>query len=227
MEPEEAIHIEATLLPAYVSRTLSKEEQQQMEEHLKTCPICPRELQEIIAMQAILKTAVHQRPGPSPDAFSKVMSRIHQDIQHTPRERHPQTTPSLWERIEQTFRSLFEVRWAPALASFLIVGQAVLLLSVLGGPETMKNGPIRERGIPQGTPVIPIFHIQVEFVGTAQEGRLRGLVQELGGTIIDGPTPEGLYTLRFEQRDSRSPASILSTLQTQPDLIKSAKSLQP
>lgn len=91
----------------------------------------------------------------------------------------------------------------------------------------MKNGPIRERGIPQGTPVIPIFHIQVEFVGTAQEGRLRGLVQELGGTIIDGPTPEGLYTLRFEQRDSRSPASILTTLQTQPDLIKSAKSLQP
>ncbi|MCA9461751.1 MAG: zf-HC2 domain-containing protein [Nitrospira sp.] len=70
MEPEEAIHIEATLLPAYVSRTLSKEEQQQMEEHLKTCPICPRELQEIIAMQAILKTlstngpALHQMPFP-------------------------------------------------------------------------------------------------------------------------------------------------------------------
>jgi hypothetical protein len=230
MESEQPVHTEATLLAGYVSRTLTPEELQQVEQHLKACLTCQQELQEVKTMQTTLKTAIQKRPGPSPAAFAKVMSRIHQETQAAPKAIRIENETSWWEPIENTFRSLFEIRWVPALASFLIVGQAVLLLSVLGGPEGQvvpRQGPVIERGIPQGTPAIPIIKIQVEFVETAQEIQIRNLVKELGGQIVNGPTPEGMYTLGFVQKGTDSSESILSTLKTHPDLIKTAKSLQP
>jgi len=181
-------------------------------------------------MQTALKTAIQKRSGPSPAAFAKVMSRIHQETQTTPKEIRIGNETSWWESIENTFRSVFEIRWVPILASFLIVGQAVLLLSVLGGPEGRvgpRPGPVIDRGIPQGTPAIPLIKIQVEFVETAQEIQIRSLVQELGGQIVNGPTPEGLYTLGFVQKGTDSSESILSALNTHTALIKTAKSLQP
>jgi len=230
MESDQPVHAEATLLPAYVSRTLSPEEHQQVEHHLKSCPTCRQELQEVKTMQTALKTAIQKRPGPSPAAFAKVMSRIHQETQAVPKEIRIGSETSWWESIEKTFRSLFEIRWVPVLASFLIVGQAVLLLSVLGGPEGQvgpRQGPIIDRGIPQGTPAIPLIQIQVEFVDTAQEIQIRHLVHKLGGQIVNGPTSEGLYTLEFIQKGAGSSESILSALNTHPDLIKRANSLEP
>ena len=230
MESEQPVHIEATLLPAYVSHTLTPEEHQQVDQHLKSCQACQQELQEVKTMQTALKSAIQKRPGPSPAAFAKVMSRIHQETQTTPKAMRIESEASWWESIEKTFRSLFEIRWVPVLASLLIVGQAVLLFSVTGGPESQvapRQGPIIDRGIPQGTPVIPLIKIQVEFVETAQEIQIRRLVQELGGQIVNGPTSEGLYTLGFVQKGSDSSESILSALNTHPDLIKRANSLEP
>lgn len=181
-------------------------------------------------MQTALKTAIQKRPGPSPATFDKVMSRIHQEIRTAPKAIRKGIETSWWESIESAFRSLFEIPWVPALASFLIVGQAVLLLSVLGGPDGQvgpRQGPIIERGIPQGTPAVPIIKIQVEFIETAQEIQIRSLVQELGGQIVNGPTKEGLYILGFVQKETDSPESLLSALHTHPDLIKTAKPLQP
>ena len=230
MESEQPVHTEATLLPGYASRTLSPEEHQQVEHHLKSCPTCRQELQEVQTMKTALKTAIQKRPGPSPAAFANVMSRIHQETQAVPKEIRIGNEASWWESIEKTFRSLFEIRWVPVLASFLIVGQAVLLLSVLGGPEGQivpRQGPIIDRGIPQGVPAISLIQIQVEFVETAQEIQIRHLVQELGGQIVNGPTPEGLYTLGFVQKGIDSAESILATLNTHPDLIKTAMPLRP
>jgi hypothetical protein len=183
-----------------------------------------------MSMHTALKTAIGKRPGPSPATFAKVMSRIHQEPQAastTIRQGHEN---SWWESIESTFRSLFEVRWAPALASLLIVGQAVLLVSVLRGPEgeiAPGSSPVIERGVPQGTAGIPPIKIQVTFVESAQEIQIRRLVQGLGGQIISGPTPEGLYALVFEPEGTNSAESILSTLNTHPELINTATSLHP
>ncbi|MCA9451489.1 MAG: zf-HC2 domain-containing protein, partial [Nitrospira sp.] len=40
MEPEEPIHTEATLLPGYVSRTLTTKEREEVELHLESCASC-------------------------------------------------------------------------------------------------------------------------------------------------------------------------------------------
>jgi hypothetical protein len=159
-----------------------------------------------------------------------VMNRIHQETRTAPKAIRRENETSWWKSIENGFCSLFEIRWVPALASFLIVGQAVLLLSVLGergGQVGPRQGPIIERGIPQGTPAIPIIKIQVQFIETAQEIQIRSLVQKLGGQIVHGPTQEGLYTLGFVQKETDSPESLLSAFHAHPDLIKTAKLLQP
>ena len=230
MEPEQPIHTEATLLPGYVSHTLTPDERQEVDHHLQSCAACQQELQEIKIMHTAIKTAIEKRPGPSPAAFAKVMSRIHQETQTAPKDIRIGTETSWLESIERSVRSLFEVRWAPALASLLIVGQAVILLAVLGGPDGQVgpgSGPIIERGVPQGTPVIPLIKIQVTFVETAQEIHIRRLVQGLGGQIISGPTSEGLYTLGFEPKETDSSESILSALNAHTDLINTAAFLHP
>ena len=181
-------------------------------------------------MQTAIKTAINTRPGPSPAAFAKLMSRIHQEPQTAQKEIHLGTETSWWESMERRVRSLFEVRWAPALASLLIVGQAVLLVSLLGGPKGQVapgSSPVIERGIPQGPTVIPLIKVQVTFVETAQEIHIRRLVQDLGGQIISGPTSEGLYTLGFKTKGTDSAESVLFALKTHPDLIDTATSLHP
>jgi hypothetical protein len=222
-------HAETLLLPGYISRTLSSEERSHVERHVQSCPVCQEELQEMTAMQSALRSVIHTRPGPSPAAFAKVMSRIHQESTTPEKEVLERNEHSWWESLEHAFRSLFEVRWVPVLASFLIVGQAVLLLSVLGGPEGQnrpRTGPIIERGIPQGTPALPPMNVQVEFVETAQEFQIRRLIRDLEGKIVGGPTKDGQYILEFQLTDT-SLESLLSTLRLHPDVIKTVEPLQP
>jgi hypothetical protein len=230
METEQPLHTEAILLPGYVNQTLSSEEEQQVASHLKTCITCQQELQEVTNMQTAIKTGIEQRPGPSPAAFSTLMRRIEQEKQTTLSKASESTTPSWWETVESAFRSLFEVQWVPALASVLIVGQAFLLLSVMNKPveqQAQEPGSIIERGIPQGTPATPPIQIQVKFVETAQAIQIRELLKELGGQIVSGPTIEDLYILEFPQTTMSSSPTPLTTLQSHPELIKAATSLNP
>ena len=230
MEPEQPLHTEAMLLPGYVNQTLSSEEEKQVATHLKSCMTCQQELQEVTNMQAAIKTSIEQRPGPSPAAFSTLMRRIEQEKQtQTLRVAQPTATP-WWESLESAFRSLFEVQWVPALASVLIVGQAFLLFSLMVSPEGQQGqepGGIIERGIPQGTPHGLLFKIRVGFQAEAQEQEIRKILHTIGGRIIDGPSPDGTYTLAFPQNGTVTLDALLTELRQHTKLIRLAEPLQP
>ena len=181
-------------------------------------------------MQAAIKNTIAQRPGPSPAAFSTLMRRIEQEKQTQSQKNTQPITSSWWKTVESAFRSLFEIQWVPALASVLIVGQAFLLFSLIGRPEGQQGQgsvTIIERGIPQGTPATPSLKIEVQFVETAQERPIRGLVRDLGGRIIDGPTEDGRYTLGFPISPGLSSDSILTMLGKHPELVQKAQLLGP
>ncbi len=230
METEQPLHTEATLIPGYVNRTLSAVEQQQVANHLKTCVTCQREVQEVTTMQTAIKTSIEQRSGPSPAAFSTLLRRIEQEKHAMQRQPSRPTEPSWWETIESTFRSLFEVQWVPALASVLIVGQAFLLLSLLGNPSRQpgqETGVIMERGIPQGTPATSPIHIQVKFVDTAKEIEIRELLQKINGQIVEGPTGDGLYLLKFSKTEISPSSDPLAILQAHSELVNTATPFSP
>ena len=228
MEPEQSFHSEAALLPGYLSHTLTPEENQQVEQHLNICSTCQNELQEVKAMKAALKTTIQGFPGPSPTVLSKVLNRIHQETQRAPEQVQSQGNSSWAERIEASIRAIFEIRWAPALASVLIVGQTILLLSVLNKPLVeAPSDSIIKRGIPQVTTTPQLMKIKVSFVESAQEKQIRSVILKLGGQIVNGPTDKGFYTLGFSQRENTSVESIVSSLQTYPELFKSAEHVIP
>ncbi len=230
MEPEQSLHTEALLLPGYVNRTLPPEEEQQVTTHLKTCVTCQQELQEVTNMQAAIKNSIAQRPGPSPAAFSTLMRRIEQEKQaQTQRIPQPITSP-WWETVESAFRSLFEVQWVPALASILIVGQAFLLLSLIGTPEGrqgQRTGAIIERGIPQGTAQGTVLKFRVGFQADAQDQHIREFLQKMNGRIIDGPSTDGTYTLAITQQGAMTLDGLLTQLRQQAHLVQVAVPLQP
>jgi len=228
MEPEQSFHSEAALLPGYLSHTLTSEENQEVEQHLNICSTCQNELQEVKAMKAALKTTIQGFPGPSPAALSKVLNRIHQETQRAPEQVQSQGNSSWVERVETSFRAIFEIRWAPALASVLIVGQTLFLLSVMNKPQVeTPSGSIIKRGIPQATITPQLMKIKVRFVESAQEKQIRSVILELGGKIVNGPTDKGFYTLGFSQRENTSVESIVSSLKNYPELIKSAENFIP
>jgi hypothetical protein len=175
-------------------------------------------------MKAALKTTIQGFPGPSPATLSKVLNRIHQESPRAPEQVQSQENSSWGECVERAFRAIFEIRWAPALASVLIVGQTILLLSVLNKPQIEpSSSPIIKRGISQTTITPQFMKIKVSFAESAQEKQIRSVILELGGQIINGPTEEGFYTLGFSYTKNTSVESIISSLQTYPELIKSAE----
>ncbi len=228
MEPKQPLHDEAMLLSGYVSQTLSSEQQQQVDNHLKTCLTCQHELQEVTNMQTAIQASIADRPGPSPAAFSTLMRRIEQEKRALQPQAPESCSTSWWETVEAAFRSLFEIQWVPALASVLIVGQAFLLLNLHETPESQQSQEtniVIERGIPRGTPTTPSMQIQVTFVETATEIQIRELLKKLGGQIVKGPTIDGFYTLQFPQ--TKMSPSLLETLQSHSELIKAVSSLNP
>ncbi len=181
-------------------------------------------------MQTAFKTVVDERPGPSPSAFNILMSRIEQEKQAPVPEQQDQQPSSWIESIQGALQSLFEVQWVPALAMVLIVGQSVLLFSLMGGPNQPAGpgqSPIIERGIPQGKPQIPGLRIQVTFQETATEQEIRRFIQQWNGKIIDGPTAQGLYTLIVPKTDAITMDVLLNSLKDQPTLIRSVQPLHP
>ena len=181
-------------------------------------------------MQTAIKTSIEQRPGPSPAAFSTLMRRIEQEKQTQTRRVAQPTATSWWESVESAFRSLFEIQWVPALASVLIVGQAFLLFSLMGSPEGQRGqepGGIIERGLPQGTPHVLLFKIRVGFYAEAQEQEIRKVLHTIGGRIIDGPSPDGTYTLAFPQNGTKNLDALLTELRQHAKLIRLAEPLQP
>ncbi len=218
------------LLPGYVNQTLSPQEDQKVATHLGMCVTCQKELQEVTQMQTAIQASIEDRPGPSPAAFATLMQRIEQEKQVSLQQTSETRGMSWWATVESTCRSLFEVKWVPALASVLIVGQAFLLFSLTQTPEGQRGqmtGPIIKRGIPQGTPPVPQMQIQVKFSATATEIQIRDLLKKLSGQIVNGPTNEDLYTLEFSQTEISASSTPLAALQAHPELIKTATLRHP
>jgi hypothetical protein len=58
------------------------------------------------------------------------------------------------------------------------------------------------------------------FQESAPEGRIRGVIQDLKGRLVDGPTSEGTYTVEVPIAESAGLDTCIARLRQQPDLIR-------
>ena len=236
-EPEEKlgseVHPAATLLPWYLNGTLREEERQEVARHLRECQPCRTELDELSRLRQQVKAAYADLPGLSPQAFRSVMATIRDERRSQPERqrvfRWERAESSSWlDALDRWLRPMFAPRWVPVIASTLIIGQLALLLWVAGQEPAIapRNIPtstdgVVSRGIPTAT-----ARYRVAFQETAPEGKIRTVLHDIGGRIVDGPSPDGFYTIEVPASDQALLEKQLESLQRQADLIRSVERLK-
>ena len=209
-------HPVAALLPWYLTETLKPSEHRTVDEHLATCAECRAELERLAQLRTPLQTAWAEEPTPELHVKQTVMADVEADraVRHLSNDR---TAPGGVgdNRLEQWFRNLFAPRWVPALAATLLVGQLALLLWTAGPQTNSSQDVIATRGIPPAS-----VHLTIRFQESASEARIRAVILQLKGRLVDGPTMDGVYTISIPIADSTTLDSTLAYLREQPDLIR-------
>ncbi len=161
------------LLPWFVNGTLSNEEQQVVESHIQSCPQCQQEISLLQSIRIQTKDVAIQSPG------EIGLNRLLHDVQ---KERNESKTSTLTHNVG----------WKNGLAiaaSFIIFIQAGLLIDAwfLSKPLVPLAGPQHHNA-----------HLQISFVSSATATQIQQVLQTVQGTIVEGPSPLGIYRIRLE-----------------------------
>jgi hypothetical protein len=194
------------LLPWHLTHTLKKEEEEKIKKHLRSCSICRRELKQIKHEQRLYQSAAEEIP--IPQTFPHLLNEIEQ-----------REEGGIWQRIAALIP-----RPQPALAATLIVAQflviiglvTILALNPWGAGEqlyrTLSGSSLVEGKGPR---------ISILFQDGVQEKTAREVILEIDGTIVNGPTPMGLYTVGL--RSQMSPEElqhVIASLRQKKDTIR-------
>ena len=217
--PHEAptAHPAAALLPWYLTGTLKEAERRTVDEHLATCAECRAELESLGKLRDPLQAAWAEELMPALHVKQSVMAQVQSD-----RGSHPVPPATAFDggvghALEEWFRNLFAPRWIPALASILLIGQLVLLLWTAGSQTAPPPDSVIARGIPPAS-----IRITLVFQESAPEARIRAVIRDLNGRLVDGPTADGVYTVEVPLAESAALETHISRLRQQPDLIRRA-----
>ena len=189
------VHQEAwELLPWYANGTLDGRECAAVEAHLPTCPACQAELQRCRDIATAVHAAGEAAWSPSPGHFSQLLARI------DAAEAQEAQDGGWRERLRARYtRSLLALQSTPRLVRWALVTQGAMLLllaGVLVWQAPFAPGPLYQTLSDGRDPVARgQAHIQVVFADEMTEKELRALLTGVGGTIVKGPSSEGVYTV--------------------------------
>jgi hypothetical protein len=166
------------LLPWYA--TLSREQQKELDAHVATCAECASELAEIRSLHQDM-AAIDDTPEPSPFLLQRTLARI---------ESHEA------EKAAGGWRRLFAWwRLNPVTTRMLVVSQAVLVIGLAVGLVYYRQQAqfVTQSGAGGATGI----RFLVRFKPEISEQMLRDSVRQVGGSIVDGPSALGLYTVQI------------------------------
>lgn len=212
------VHPEAALLPWYANGTLNESDRRQVDQHLTGCSTCRAELEDLTGLKSALTALYATQPSPSSDMSRKIRESIDREAA----VRHPRSVGqrSRLDAVDEWFRSLFVPRWVPTLAATLIIAQIGLIMWIslpMPHPEQITT---RALGMQTA-------RIIVTFRNTATDEQIRGLLQDIHGRIIDGPTTDGRYTVEIPAADASAVQYKLDLLRGREAIIRSADPTSP
>ncbi len=211
-------HEARELLPWYAANALEPGERAAVEEALEASPSLREELAQLrVLEETVADTAGEPRWNPA--LITRTLERV---------ERHESERAAAAQRpgpVARLRQWLQEAAWpggwagVPPLARAVMVAQLALLLAVGGAwlarPRSGPAGSYSTVGRAEQT-------ISIGFRPDVDEATLRGTLREIGGTIVDGPSALGLYTVAVPQQ---GPAldTLLEQLRARPDVIRYAE----
>jgi hypothetical protein len=190
------------LLPWYVNATLDQQERDLVASHLEGCSECAKEVRSLTAIRKAVIAAGDQAPEPSPRLMDRALADIENYERSTAQaESRKSSKPNTFrERI----RSLGASWWpaTPVFARFAMAAQLAALV-VVGAlaiyqhshPNIVYKSLSETPGQETGNPAKA--RISVGFRDKASAREIRQALSEISGTIVDGPSPLGLYTVQL------------------------------
>ena len=184
------------LLPWYANGTLEGRECEEVEMHLLTCTSCQAELRHCRDIGTAIHAAGETAWSPTPGHFPRLLARI------DAAEARGSQDGGWWERLRaQCARHLLVLQSTPRMVRWTLAAQGAMILLLAGvlvwqGP--FSPGPLY-RTLSDGGDHVPQgqAHIQVVFADDITEKELRALLTSVGGTIVKGPSSEGVYTVEL------------------------------
>jgi hypothetical protein len=201
------------LLPWYVNKTLHGTEMIMVENHLKVCLTCTRELASLRKLAAAVQREV-SIDSSAQAAFAQLKKRIH----GTNETSHENATIVIALPVQ---RKWFGKIWRlprPALAL-----AAVLLLSLLI-PRFNDTGKIQMnqyRTLSNAeNPAVSQNTIRVIFSNNTGQPQINEILASVHGQIIDGPTAQGVYTVAIKSElTSKKVLEMVSSLRKSDNVI--------
>ena len=169
------------LLPWYLNRTLGDQDAERVEQHLRDCARCRREVEMQQQVRAACTAdALAIDPMPS---YLRVRARI--DHEGTLRRASAWTSDLArsWRRAPAW------TKWALALQL-----AAIVVLAIAIGPPGVSEPAFRTLGAPAAS-ASPAPTIAVVFAPDTTEADLRRIVAGAGARVVDGPTATHAFVL--------------------------------
>ena len=185
----DAAHAEALeLLPWFANGSLPPAEATRLASHLAGCLVCRREL------AFLNELATHVRHPREDNQCELALARLARRIERTP---SPASRQIPWAAAAVVTLCMSLVSWAADNAEQSTAWLRHAGFSAWRGADLGPDRPLGPR-------------IELVFYDDITERELRSLVLGVGAEVIEGPTPEGRYTLGFVRQ--MSPGELLDAL---------------
>jgi hypothetical protein len=205
------------LLPWYVNHTLQGTELKRVEAHHNVCLMCKREILNLQKLTLVVNqsSALHTHEQV---AFTQLKKRLHQS---SPSIVQAATTDAIDLSKHKTAQRAAEMPWTlsrPALA------MAAVLLLALAIPGYFKMNPMLSRDyrtLSEGSMAnLHSNDSHLVFADNTTPEQIEQLLAPFAGQIIGKPTEQTLYTVRFEQINSKEALIVrLAQLKKNPRVI--------
>lgn len=206
------------LLPWYVNKTLQGNELAEVEQHLKMCLICKRELYQLQKLSVAINNQHNPMNGDPQASFASLKGRL-------PAKAKPQTiAPSIDTQVV-----IRPDRWVkksgakPYKWASLLAVAASILLAVL-----LSRSVVTEQFLPAVYQTQSSEHlvasnsnaIRLIFTANTSQQAIKQILAQIEGSIIAGPNEQSVYTIGFSKTVSTTDLQAkLKQLRGNPDII--------
>lgn len=215
------------LLPWLTTGTLKGAELERVQNHLKVCLTCRRELSTLETL------SVRIQESSSPDvsavpSFERLMLKIGQAAPAeipVARAAQPAKAPQWFGQWMATWFGMPSVRFACAATVLLMTLPLVLRDSSLGQSDALYH----TLAMPGSMARLEENDLRVVFAQPLSPQQLNVLLSQIDGVVVNGPSTEGIYTIRIGGKSSggQKVHAALSQLRQMPVVMLAEPALPP
>jgi len=176
------------MIPLYINGRLSESEKKDFEKAIRKYPELTRELMEFAEIKGGYNDLKREAPTSSNELYERILNNIRQNEKEVRLQVvKPVLLDKIWWMLKRAFSSP-QLSWSVVAVQLLVIVSLLIFYPTDNGFRTLSENHIGEDS----------GMINVVFKEDAKEKDMRTLIQEVNGSIVGGPTPDGLYIIKIK-----------------------------